>query len=100
MKQLSGYQGRPKIIVDQSKEEFCICCHMRLAHIDTIQEGHGYCIVKGCQCNRFTWAGIGNPLESQKYVKHPDEITTKEWKKIDQSVAEVGRKKKKEKTEK
>lgn len=39
----------------------CYCGHTgdggQSQHADNFQHGHGSCLVRGCDCKQFTWAG-------------------------------------------
>ena len=41
----------PKTIID----EICQCGHLRSAHADRHQTGHGACSFGMCDCSQFTW---------------------------------------------
>ncbi len=83
--------GRPrKNRIDETKEEFCNCGHMKILHVDRYQKNHGWCIVNRCICSQFTWIGIGvknligrlDPIKTMEY-------TREDWAAIDKAVKEV-----------
>jgi len=93
--------GRPrKPTIDESKEEFCNCGHMKILHTDTgfwsngdfvvIGENHACCIVNRCICSKFTWLGVGtkNLIENLDPTK-TSEFTKEDWEKIDKAVMEA-----------
>ncbi len=46
-----------KLTPDQlPNQDWCLCGHKQYAHTDTLQKNHGWCIVKGCKCAKFTWS--------------------------------------------
>jgi hypothetical protein len=96
--------GRPrKQTLVGTLQEFCSCTHMKILHTDTVQENHGFCIVRDCRCGKFTWvreavasSEILNPQVNHSVKRFPDSLlTTKnEWKKINEAVEDYDLRKK------
>lgn len=88
--------GRPrKQTLVGTLQEFCSCTHMKILHTDTVQENHGFCIVRDCRCEKFTWvreavasSEILNPQVNHSVKRFPDlQIPTENgWEKINKTV--------------
>mgnify|MGYP001597285386 CR=1 FL=1 len=44
-----------------NQEGICRCAHRQLVHQDTLQIGHGWCLMR-CSCRKFRWVAFRDDI--------------------------------------